>query len=217
MNNIHTLRNILSTISHDSCPGELNFHSHTTFSDGSMDPEQLIQQAAKLKLSHIAVTDHHSIQAYPIMQQWLNNNKQFYRTLPILWSGIEITCILKKCLVHVLGFGFKIDHPCMKIYSQCQSVIGDDLQASSVISSIHKAGGLAFLAHPARYRIDYRLLIEEAFKNKFDGVEIWYDYEHNELWRPTPFICNSINELVKLHGKLGCCGTDTHGYSLKGR
>tara|TARA_B100000700_G_C14748977_1_gene716602 strand:- start:71 stop:724 length:654 start_codon:yes stop_codon:yes gene_type:complete len=217
MKNINQLKEVFLGLNSESCPSTINFHCHTTFSDGSMTPEILIKQAKQLELSHLAVTDHHSVKAYPIMKEWLIKNQQSQIILPKLWTGIEITCILHKCLVHVLGFGFDNDHPSMRIYSQGNSVIGDDLQASSVVKSIHKAGGLAFLAHPARYRIDFRLLLEEAFKIEFDGAEVWYDYNYSKNWQPTPFICESINKLVNEYGKLSCCGTDTHGFSLKGR
>jgi len=37
----HPLRQVLEGVHAGSCPGELNFHCHTTCSDGSLRPEQL--------------------------------------------------------------------------------------------------------------------------------------------------------------------------------
>ena len=217
MKNLNELKKVFLELNSESCPSKINFHCHTTFSDGSMTPESLIEQARYLELSHLAVTDHHSVNAFPIMQKWLKKNQNSQTLSPTLWTGIEITCILHKCLVHVLGFGFENNHPSMRIYSQGNSVIGKDLQATSVVNSIHKAGGLAFLAHPARYRIDFRILLKEAFMIEFDGAEVWYDYTHSEVWKPSPFICESVNKIVKEYGKFSSCGTDSHGFSLKGR
>ena len=42
-----------------SCPHIINFHCHTKFSDGSFDPEQLLDQAFINKIKFISITDHH--------------------------------------------------------------------------------------------------------------------------------------------------------------
>ena len=64
----HPLRPVLAGVHAGSCPGELNFHSHTTCSDGSLRPEQLGAQALGLGLQHFAVTDHHSTASYAPLQ-----------------------------------------------------------------------------------------------------------------------------------------------------
>ena len=64
MHDEHPLRAVLDTVGPESCPGLLNFHCHTVCSDGSLEPIALIEQASERKLSHLAVTDHHSIAAY---------------------------------------------------------------------------------------------------------------------------------------------------------
>ena len=40
---------ITANINKESCPGLVNFHCHTKFSDGSFDPEQLLDQALLIK------------------------------------------------------------------------------------------------------------------------------------------------------------------------
>ena len=86
-----------------------------------------------------------------------------------------------------------------------------------MVSAIHEAGGLAILAHPGRYRLPFKELIEEATKVGFDGAEAWYDYDHKKNWKPTDLICDSIDSLLKDNGLLSTCGTDTHGYDLTTR
>ena len=211
------LTNILRNIDSDSCPNYLNFHCHTNCSDGSMNPEELIKQASLRKLQHISVTDHHTVNAYPTMIAWIENQNKLGVITPKLWTGIEITCLLKKCLVHVLGYGFDLHNQSLKVYCQGQSVIGEDLQAANVVKAIHDSGGIAILAHPARYRLSYELLLEEAFRLKFDGAEAWYDYSNSEMWKPSPFVCEKINQKLIDYGLLSTCGTDTHGFSLDGR
>ena len=86
-----------------------------------------------------------------------------------------------------------------------------------VIEAIHAAGGLALLAHPARYRLPFQRMIAAAVRLGFDGAEAWYDYDMQESWQPTPLVCEAIADSLAKHGLLLSCGTDTHGFSLRGR
>ena len=43
------LINIFKNIDKKSCPDLMNFHSHTIFSDGSLKPEELLDEAFKKK------------------------------------------------------------------------------------------------------------------------------------------------------------------------
>ena len=212
--NIDNLKQVIGLIRSDSCPYDINLHTHTICSDGSLSPSELIFQATNHNLKHLSVTDHHSIKAYSEMYTWLNVHRNYYNELPHLWSGIEISCILKKCLVHVLGLGFDLSHQSLHPYITGQSVIGKHLSAEYVVEAIHNAGGLVILAHPARYRIHFDQLIIEAAKLNFDGVETWYDYDFNNYWQISDFICRSIYRKTKELKLLSTCGTDTHGNSL---
>lgn len=213
----HPLRPILETVGPESCPTELNFHCHTLCSDGSLRPEELIRQACDQGLSHLAVTDHHSTAAFRVMQSWLGHDQNSDRSVPTLWSGMEISCVLRGCLVHVLALGFEINHPALHVYNQGDAAVGEALRAESVRKAIHDAGGLAVLAHPARYRLGFQELIDAAAELGFDGGEAWYDYDMQLRWSPTPLVCDAIDSQLKNLGLLRTCGTDTHGHDLKGR
>ena len=215
--NQHPLRAVLNTVGPESCPGLLNFHCHTVCSDGSLEPVALIEQASARNLSHIAVTDHHSIAAYVPMVRWLERAHDQGVNTPILWSGMEISCILRGCLVHVLALGFTPGHPSLLPYSSGDAAVGAPLRAGEVRKAIHEAGGIAILAHPGRYRLGFSELIDAAAELGFDGGEAWYDYDMQERWEPTPLICESIDKQLKNLGLLRTCGTDTHGIDLKGR
>ena len=60
---------ITKNINKDSCPDNINFHCHTKFSDGSFDPEQLLDQVFINKLKFISITDHHTIKAHHFIEQ----------------------------------------------------------------------------------------------------------------------------------------------------
>lgn len=213
----HPLRAVLETVNPQSCPGELNFHCHTICSDGSLQPADLIQQASSNGLRHLAVTDHHSSAAYLPMQAWLQVQQEKGRPVPTLWTGMEISCILRGCLIHMLALGFEPGHKSLAIYNRGDAVVGEALRADSVVKAIHDAGGLAVLAHPARYRLSFRDLIDAAAELGIDGGEAWYDYDMQPQWQWTPIVCEQIDAQLKNLGLLRTCGTDSHGVDLKGR
>ncbi len=213
---LESIVDIIKSINSKSCPESINLHCHTTCSDGSLDPLELYNQACRYKLSHLAITDHHSINAYSLIKRNLIKNKTINNTTK-LWSGIEISCLLKGCLVHIIGLDFILDSQYLLPYIQGSAVTGIHLQAKNVVQAIAKAKGISILAHPARYRLDYSTLIKEAYDIGINGVEVWYDYELSSLWKPSDLICQSIHDLCGKYNLMETCGTDTHGYSLFGR
>jgi len=187
---------------------------HSTYSDGSLSAKEIFNQAIELSIDHYAITDHHSVDAYIELNKFNETEFKDRFSSPKLWTGIEITCLLKGCLVHVLGLGF--DHKSIHLapYIQQKAAIGTELLASTVVESIHNANGIAVLAHPARYKLPFDILINEASKLKFDAVETWYNYERAYKWTPSEFVCDKIFDCANSYSLLSTCGTDSHGLSL---
>jgi hypothetical protein len=208
---------VLASVTPACCPTRLNFHCHTTHSDGSLRPEQLAEQAIAIGLEHLAVTDHHAIEGSNRVAAALDEAHGRGQSVPTLWRGVEISCLLEGCLVHVLALGFAEQHPSLHPYLQGSSVVGKALRAEAVLSAIREADGLALLAHPARYRLPYTTLIAAAAELGFDGAETWYDYAMLTRWQPTPLVCEAIASDLARRGLLQSCGTDTHGLALHGR
>ena len=214
----HPLATVLRQVDASSCPGRFNFHCHTRHSDGSLSPTDLVLQARRLGLEHLAITDHHRVDAHDEAVQALAAAAHADGGEgPTLWRGVEISCLLEGCLVHVLALGFRDDHPSLAPYLQGLSVVGPELQAGVVVAAIQAAGGLALLAHPARYRLPHQRLIAAAAELGFDGAEAWYDYAMAARWEPTPLVCDAIAADLQKRGLLQSCGTDTHGFELNGR
>lgn len=214
---LHPLATLLGRVEPDDCPTRVNFHCHTHCSDGSLAPLDLACQALALGLEHLAVTDHHSLGAYERIADHFAEVRDQGRATPTLWRGVEISSLLEGCLVHVLALGFGPDHGSLEPYLQGQAVVGAALRAEAVVAAIQAAGGLAVLAHPARYRIHFRRLIAAAARLGFDGGEAWYDYDQLKHWKPTTPVCEAVATELRTHGLLLSCGTDTHGHSLRGR
>ncbi len=213
----HPLTPILRQVNPASCPGRFNFHCHTTRSDGSLRPGDLASQAVRLGLEHLAITDHHSDEAFPEAQACFAAHAAEGEAVPRLWRGVEISALLEGCLVHVLALGYESPAPSLDPYLRGMAVVGPALRAEAVVGAIREAGGLVLLAHPARYRLPHPRLIAAAAAIGFDGAEAWYDYDMQGRWAPTPLVCEAIAADLQDRGLLLSCGTDTHGLELNGR
>jgi hypothetical protein len=102
----------------------------------------------------------------------------------------------------------------MKPYIQRKISIGEEYQAANVIDAIQKAGGLAVLAHPARYKRSHFDLIPAAAQVGINGVETFYAYNNPNPWKPSPVESMQVQQLASEYGLLSTCGTDTHGLNL---
>lgn len=214
--NISALKKVWNSVKSDSCPSTYNFHMHTICSDGQLTPEELMYQAVQIGLKGFAITDHHSTRGYQVAQQWLNvaRLKDPQKSFPHLWTGIEITSILLGVEVHILGYAFDPEHPMMMPYLQGDRVYGERGKATKVIDVIHQAGGLAVLAHPARYRRPASELIPRAAVAGIDGVEAYYAYSNPKPWKTSLKETEQAKALATSYGLYTTCGTDSHGKSL---
>ena len=76
-----------------------DLHSHTTASDGSLSPRELMQSAAQRGVLHLAITDHDTTAAHAEARAAaLELNIGFI-------PGVEITCESAGTEVHLLGLG----------------------------------------------------------------------------------------------------------------
>lgn len=223
------LREVLQSINAQSCPRTYNFHMHTNCSDGKLTPAELMSQAVDIGLRGMAITDHHNLKGYRKARQWMEdwrwqNPSSWSRrrdpnkkSLPKLWTGIEITSYLAETDVHILGYAFRANDAVMAPYIQGAAPRGEDRLAERVINAIQSAGGIAILAHPVRYRTDERTLIRAAARLGIDGVETYYAYDNPKVWRPSPEKTERVQVLAQEHRLLSSCGTDTHGKVLTKR
>lgn len=215
----------------------IDLHSHSTASDGTLSPAQLVQKAAEAGISTLALTDHDCIAG-------IEEANQAAHELGInLVPGIELSVIWAKRTLHLVGLNIDIRHAGLNA-ALADAVafrlrrgreIGEKLEqaginnafegacavaGSSLISRshfahflvaqrhakdirqvfkrymvkgkpghvagewiglkqgielIHQTGGVAILAHPARYnlsRTKLRGLFKELKLLGVDGIEV---------------------------------------------
>lgn len=100
--------NIEITVNNDKLL-HVDFHSHTTCSDGHLTPQELIDRACNYQIEQFAITDHDTVDAFAIAQQHIEEN-----SLPIrLISGIEISTLWQNFEIHIVGLNVDVKHPAL--------------------------------------------------------------------------------------------------------
>lgn len=79
----------------------LDLHTHSTASDGTLSPEELILEAAHKNLKYLSLTDHDTIEGLSQISKVPDGL--------IFINGVEISAEFPKTL-HILGYGFDPKH-----------------------------------------------------------------------------------------------------------
>lgn len=86
----------------------IDLHMHTTFSDGSISPEELVSMAIENGLEAIAITDHDNTQSYlPAIEAAKGTSLEII-------PGIEINTWYNGVEVHVLGYYIDANNESLK-------------------------------------------------------------------------------------------------------
>ena len=83
---------------------KLDFHCHTTASDGSLTPQQLIDRACEYDVTAMAITDHDTTHGYEQI-------KDYAQTKGLqLYTGSEISCDWEGHTIHIVGLDFDVEN-----------------------------------------------------------------------------------------------------------
>jgi len=112
----------------------IDLHCHSKYSrDNYLEPEELIEQAIKMKLEGVCLTEHHSmIPSWPLETIRIPEGFHVFR-------GVEVSTDRG----HLLVYGLIDDS--WNIWSN-----HTDLNALQVIQNVHYLGGICVPAHPFR-------------------------------------------------------------------
>lgn len=118
----------------------IDIHSHTTYSDGSSSIEELLEEAQKIGLSLLSITDHNTIQAHFELQN-SNIRKKFDGEII---SGIEITTTYNGETIEVLGYGFDLEQMQQFLNDNVLSFKEKQLREYELIKNQYKKIGVIF-------------------------------------------------------------------------
>lgn len=81
---------------------KVDLHCHTTASDGSLTPHEIIDLAVKFEVKMLAITDHDTTAAYPQVADYAKQNGVQ------LITGVEASCLWQGHTIHLVGLNFDI-------------------------------------------------------------------------------------------------------------
>ena len=85
-------------------PFRADLHCHSTCSDGTVSPEDLVRLALKSGLSGLSITDHDTIEAYKTLPSLAKQHG-----LEIL-TGVEFSSYHLGQSVHILGYNIDVEN-----------------------------------------------------------------------------------------------------------
>tara|TARA_R110002072_G_scaffold51201_20_gene137126 strand:- start:638 stop:1489 length:852 start_codon:yes stop_codon:yes gene_type:complete len=88
----------------------IDFHTHTTASDGALAPLELLARARERGVGMFAVTDHDTIDGFLSLRDRAAQHGEPVRLIP----GVELSCRWSGTTVHIVGLGFDSEHAAMR-------------------------------------------------------------------------------------------------------
>ena len=186
----------------------VNLHIHSTYSDGKVEFNELIKQAQKLELKCYSITDHNTLEGY----------KKNGVIPPEMVTGIEFDCFFDLNLPHILGYGVDINNEELNKLTndfkdgmfEIPRRILSSRNPKIVIEAIHKAGGIAVLAHPCCYWcLSLDRFIKKLVDMGLDGIEVYYPYDR--LTRVVKFHSRkTVSKLADKYNLIKTGGEDQH-------
>ena len=77
-----------------------DLHIHSSYSDGTLSPAEIIEKAKSQNITLISICDHNLIDSYVEIESLCRNNEV------TIIPGVEITSVMDDTEYHILGYGF---------------------------------------------------------------------------------------------------------------
>lgn len=180
-----------------------DLHLHSTYSDGRLTPEQIVEQAAAAGLKAISLTDHDTMAGVKEAEQAAAQH-----SLAFLSGGIELSCLCQKMEVHLLGYRLDPENDYLlqklarfrksrkdRFLQMAESISGFAESAKDEIAKKMIASQSPGRLHLAELLVQYGKA--ESIQNAFDK----YLAEGASAWRPKFSI--SLKEAIKLIKQAG--------------
>lgn len=185
----------------------INLHIHSKYSDGLADFADIEKQAVEIKrYKHFSITDHNTVQGYI--------EHPNTKAIP----GVEFDVWYKYIFLHLLAYGIDVhNEQLQKFYSKDKRGTEADIvrifakrNIKELIEAIHKAGGIAVLAHPCCcWALNLDTFIKDLTALGLDGVEVFYPYPR---WRKYIKFSSpeQVEKIADKYGLIKTGGTDCH-------
>ncbi|NKJ68359.1 PHP domain-containing protein [Vibrio chemaguriensis] len=153
----------------------IDLHSHTTASDGRLEPKDLVERALSFDIEVLAITDHDTVDGLALAKQHVQDNN-----LPIkIINGIEISTVWQNKDIHIVGLNIEPENEQLSALIEQQKqhritrseLIAERLQKATregVLEEVRQIAGDAPVtrAHFAKWLVDngYAKTMQMVFK-----------------------------------------------------
>ncbi|MGR5271507.1 RNase RNM [Vibrio alginolyticus] len=153
----------------------IDLHSHSTASDGRLEPKDLVERALSFDIEVLAITDHDTVDGLALAKQYVQDNN-----LPIkIINGIEISTVWQNKDIHIVGLNIDPENEQLSALIEQQKqhritrseLIAERLQKATrvgVLEEVRQIAGDAPVtrAHFAKWLVDngYAKTMQMVFK-----------------------------------------------------
>ena len=201
-------KKLLQTFTEEDFTGcKINLHIHTAYSDGKADFNDIIKQAVNKGYRYISITDHNTMNGY--IENDIPKN-----VIP----GVEFDCWHGFVFLHLLAYGVDFNNKDLKMFfAKSKKETELDIiriftrrRAKRLIKTIHNAGGIAVIAHPACcWCLSMNRFIKDLIRCGLDGMEVYYPYERHRCIVKF-HRCKTIEKIAEKYGLIKTGGSDLH-------
>lgn len=185
---------------------KIDLHIHTTASDGTFAPKELVDYAIKKGLSAISITDHDTMRGIEEANDYISSNNLSLELIP----GMEVSSYSSEHYgLHILAYFIdKNDMERENIVMNFEKELNNSNKTpENVLSLISKYGGLSSLGHPQEYGLSINkldTLLGKLVGLGLNGVEGIYT-THSDQY------ISDITRIANKHKLIITGGSDFHG------
>ncbi len=172
------------------CFGRIDLHMHTSVSDGTDAPEDILSRVKEAGIGLFAVTDHDSVRGCSVVRSLRGEGD------PAFIPGVEFSCKDEQGKYHILGYGFDPDaEPIRRVVEQGHRYRMEKLQGRldflentfGIRFSEEDLASLRALDNPGKPHIanlmvrhGYAQTIQDAFRQYLDRIRCRSEYVRPE-------------------------------------
>ena len=176
----------------------VDLHIHTYYSDGTMSPKEVVEDAKRKNLGIIAITDHDVLDSYEELKV------EAEKAGIIAIRGVEIDSIFEGHLVHLLAYKFEYNEKLFKLINHAKEQL---LETSIELIrrmendyegiSLEDYNSYEYERRKGGWKGIHYLHDRKITEGLFDGVKFYgkYDCGHEKFAFPSVGeVCNTVHD-----------------------
>ena len=176
----------------------VDLHIHTYYSDGTMSPKEVVEDAKRKNLGIIAITDHDVLDSYEELKV------EAEKAGIIAIRGVEIDSIFEGHLVHLLAYKFEDNEKLFKLINHAKEQLLDTsielirrMENDYEGISLEDYNSYEYERRKGGWKGIHYLHDRKITEGLFDGVKFYgkYDCGHEKFAFPSVGeVCNTVHD-----------------------